>query len=176
VESGPFTSLEQAMLPSAAGERDVTRLFSLQHHWQRWPGRSVRWLPAGLTFSSTLTRNDCCSHTSSLPSRVCFWRWGCRTPLSRPRVRHPLSRSRGVVRRLAGLFALDSFGGGFVTQAFIAYWFTETYGTSPRCWGRVLRNRHPASVVVPVAVRLAGRVGLVNTMVFTHLPSTFFWR
>ena len=38
----------------------------------------------------------------------------------------PLARSRSTVRRLAGLFALDSFGGGFVTQAFIAYWFTET--------------------------------------------------
>ena len=92
-----------------------------------------------------------------------------------PEVRGPrpaLQRSRGTVRRLSGLFALDSFGGGFVTQAFIAYWFTETYGTSPEVLG-------VAFFVVGIlqalsfqgAVRLAGRFGLLNTMVFTHLPS-----
>ncbi len=92
-----------------------------------------------------------------------------------PEVRSPrptLERSRGTVRRLSGLFALDSFGGGFVTQAFIAYWFTETYGTSPEVLG-------VAFFVVGIlqalsfqgAVRLAGRFGLLNTMVFTHLPS-----
>ena len=60
--------------------------------------------------------------------------------------------------------------GGFVTQAFIACWFTETYGTSP-CWGPFFAVGLLQALSFQVAVRLAERVGLVNTMVFTHLPS-----
>ena len=84
----------------------------------------------------------------------------------------PLDRSRGIVRRLSALFALDSFGGGFVTQAFIAYWFTETFGTSLEVLGVVFFVLGLLqSVSFQVATRLAARFGLVNTMVFTHLPS-----
>jgi predicted MFS family arabinose efflux permease len=86
--------------------------------------------------------------------------------------RAPLRRSRGTVRRLSALFALDSFGGGFVTQAFIAYWFTETYGTSPEVLGvAFFAVGLLQALSFQVAVRLAGRIGLLNTMVFTHLPS-----
>jgi predicted MFS family arabinose efflux permease len=84
----------------------------------------------------------------------------------------PIEHSRGVVQRLAGLFALDSFGGGFVTQAFIAYWFTETFGTSLQTLGIVFFALGLLqSVSFQIATRLARRFGLVNTMVFTHLPS-----
>jgi predicted MFS family arabinose efflux permease len=86
--------------------------------------------------------------------------------------RAPLERSRGIVRRLSALFALDSFGGGFVTQAFIAYWFTQTFGTSLEMLGAVFFALGLLQAVsFQVATRLAGRFGLVNTMVFTHLPS-----
>src|SRR5207344_3016202 len=87
-------------------------------------------------------------------------------------VRAPLDRSRGVVQRLSALFALDSFGGGFVTQAFIAYWFTETFGTSLETLGIVFFALGLLqSLSFQIATRLAGRFGLLNTMVFTHLPS-----
>jgi predicted MFS family arabinose efflux permease len=83
-----------------------------------------------------------------------------------------LTRSRKTVRRLAGLFALDSFGGGFVTQAYIAYWFTATYGTSAETLGLVFFTVGLLQALsFQAASRLAPRVGLVNTMVFTHLPS-----
>jgi predicted MFS family arabinose efflux permease len=86
--------------------------------------------------------------------------------------RRPLERSRGIVARLGGLFALDSFGGGFVTQAFLAYWFTERWGTSAATLGVVFfAIGFLQAGSFQVAVRLAGRVGLLNTMVFTHLPS-----
>ena len=74
---------------------------------------------------------------------------------------------------LVALFALDSFGGGFVTQAFLAYWFTEKWGTSAATLGRRLLRRSASSRQARFRslVRLAGRIGLLNTMVFTHLPS-----
>ena len=89
-----------------------------------------------------------------------------------PRPRRPLDKSRGVVARLSGLFALDSFGGGFVTQAFLAYWFTERWGTSPATLGVVFFAIGLLQAgSFQLAVRVAGRIGLLNTMVFTHLPS-----
>jgi predicted MFS family arabinose efflux permease len=86
--------------------------------------------------------------------------------------RRPLERSRGIVARLSALFALDSFGGGFVTQAFLAYWFTERWGTSPATLGVVFFAIGLLQAgSFQLATRLAGRIGLLNTMVFTHLPS-----
>src|SRR5207244_714492 len=85
--------------------------------------------------------------------------------------RRPLETSRGIVARLSGLFALDSFGGGFVTQAFLAYWFTEKWGSSTATLGVVFFAVGLLQAgSFQIAVRLAGRIGLLNTMVFTHLP------
>jgi MFS family permease len=83
-----------------------------------------------------------------------------------------LHRSRTVVMKLSALFALDSFGGGFVVQSFAAYWFYLRFGVDPAAlgviffWANVL-----AGLSALVAARLAARVGLIRTMVFTHLPS-----
>jgi predicted MFS family arabinose efflux permease len=76
------------------------------------------------------------------------------------------------VRRLSALFALDSFGGGFVPQTFIAYLFTRKYGASPQTLAIVFFAIGLLQALsFQIAVRLAGRVGLLRTMVFTHLPS-----
>ena len=83
-----------------------------------------------------------------------------------------IGRSRDVVLKLSGLFALDSFAGGFVVQSFAAYWFYLRFGVNPGrlgaifFWANVL-----AGVSALLASRLASRFGLVRTMVFTHLPS-----
>ena len=83
-----------------------------------------------------------------------------------------IGRSRAVVLRLSGLFALDAFAGGFVIQSFAAYWFYLRFGVNPATlgmiffWANVL-----AGVSALLASRLAARFGLVRTMVFTHLPS-----
>jgi predicted MFS family arabinose efflux permease len=84
----------------------------------------------------------------------------------------PLGRSRPTVLRLSALFATDSFGGGFVVQAFIAYWLTVRFGASIGLLGIVffsLGVLQTASFLA--APRLAERVGLLNCMVFSHLPS-----
>jgi MFS family permease len=83
-----------------------------------------------------------------------------------------LHRSHAVVLRLAGLFALDSFGGGFVVQTFVAYWFYLRFGVDPKTLGTLFFAANVfAGLSALVASRLANRIGLVNTMVVTHLPS-----
>src|SRR6266536_1350899 len=84
----------------------------------------------------------------------------------------PLRRSRPAVLRLAGLFAVDALGGGFVVQAFIAYWLAARFGASAATLGLVFFGvglLQTGSFLV--ATRLAERIGLLATMVFTHLPS-----
>lgn len=83
-----------------------------------------------------------------------------------------ISRSRNVVLKLSGLFALDSFAGGFVVQSFAAYWFYLRFGVGPATLGAIFSWANVfAGISALVASRLAGRIGLVRTMVFTHLPS-----
>jgi MFS family permease len=83
-----------------------------------------------------------------------------------------LHRSRGVVLRLSMLFALDAFAGGFAIQSFIAFWFHQRFGVDPGVLGAVLAGANIlAGFSALAAGRLAARFGLVNTMVFTHLPS-----
>ena len=83
-----------------------------------------------------------------------------------------LDRSRGVVLKLSALFALDSFGGGFVAQSFAAYWFYLKFGVNPGALGAIFFGANVfAGISALLASRLAARFGLVKTMVFTHLPS-----
>ena len=83
-----------------------------------------------------------------------------------------LRRSRGIVVKLSSLFALDSFGGGFVVQSFAAYWFYLRFGVEPGRLGAIFFWANLfAGVSALLASRLAARIGLVRTMVVTHLPS-----
>lgn len=83
-----------------------------------------------------------------------------------------LHRSRGVVWRLSGLFAIDSFAGGFVIQSLAAYWFHLRFGMNPAMLGGIFFGANIlAGFSALAAARLASRLGLVKTMVFSHLPS-----
>ncbi len=86
--------------------------------------------------------------------------------------RFGLPRSFPVVLKLSGLFALDSFGGGFVIQSIVAYWFYRRFAVEPATIGAIF---FVANVLAGVsglsATWIARRIGLVRTMVFTHLPS-----
>jgi MFS family permease len=83
-----------------------------------------------------------------------------------------IGHSRQIVFKLSGLFALDSFGGGFVVQSFAAYWFYLRFGVKPAALGVIFFGANLfAGVSALLASRLASRFGLVRTMVFTHLPS-----
>ncbi len=169
VESGPFTSLEQAMLPHAGD--NATRLFGTYNTVATLAGSfgalialagsSSRWLlvyplaaAAGLIAASRLS--PAVERGEELEAEP----------------RSPLHPSRGTLLRLSALFALDSFGGGFVPQTFIAYLFTRKYGASPHTLALVFFAIGILQALsFQGAVRLAARIGLLRTMVFTHLPS-----
>jgi len=83
-----------------------------------------------------------------------------------------LGRSRDVVAKLAALFALDSFAGGFVIQSFAAYWFYLRFGADPATLGTIFFWANVfAGLSALLASRLASRFGLIKTMVATHVPS-----
>jgi len=83
-----------------------------------------------------------------------------------------LHRSQKTVARLSALFALDAFGGGFVVQSLIAYWFHLRFGADPAVIGVALFGANiVAGLSALSAAWIAARIGLIRTMVFTHLPS-----
>jgi len=83
-----------------------------------------------------------------------------------------LALAKGVIIHLSALFALDAFGGGFVVQSFAAYWFYSRFGVAPAALGGIFFGANLlAGLSALLAPRLASRIGLVKTMVFTHLPS-----
>jgi MFS family permease len=93
-------------------------------------------------------------------------------PVAAARVRFGLHRSRGVVLRLAALFSLDAFGGGLVVQSIVAYWFHVRFGVEPAMLGGIFFGANVlAGLSALAAARIASRIGLLNTMVFTHIPS-----
>jgi MFS family permease len=83
-----------------------------------------------------------------------------------------LHRSRNMVFKLAALFSLDAFGGALVVQSFFAYWFHVRYGVEPAGLGGIFFGANLlGGLSALAAASLAKRIGLINTMVFTHLPS-----
>lgn len=93
-----------------------------------------------------------------------------------PLTRVPVDpRSKRVITRLALLFGLDSIGGGFLNSALIAYWFFRQYGTSEADLALLFFAARVLNALSHMAAAwLARRIGLLNTMVWTHLPSSLF--
>jgi predicted MFS family arabinose efflux permease len=88
---------------------------------------------------------------------------------------HVSPATKKVVTKLAGLFSLDAFGGGFLTDALVAYWFFRRFGVAEESLGVLFFAVHLLNAASHLgAAWLARRIGLLNTMVFTHLPSSLF--
>lgn len=187
-ESGPITSLEQAMMGGApTGSR--ARVFG-RYNAVAYLAGSLGALAAGgpaalrgflpsipadqrflLAFPAVALA--CASLAARLTPAVETAARDGPSPLSGPaRPPRALARSRGAVARLGALFSLDSFGGGFIVQSFLVFWFSRRFGASTALMGVVFFGAgliQAGSSVVAGA--LASRIGLLNTMVFTHLPS-----
>jgi MFS family permease len=87
----------------------------------------------------------------------------------------PLQQSRRLVYGLAALFGMDSFGTGFLVQSLLALWLYQTFQVSVSAAAAILFWSGVCSAIsYLVAVPIAERIGLINTMVFTHLPSNVF--
>jgi MFS family permease len=86
-----------------------------------------------------------------------------------------LHRSKSVVIRLSGLFAMDAFAGALLVQSLLAYWFHVKYGVDTGVLGSIFFGANIlAGLSALFAARIARRFGLINTMVFTHIPSNIF--
>ncbi|MCX6066300.1 MAG: MFS transporter, partial [Chloroflexi bacterium] len=83
-----------------------------------------------------------------------------------------LHKSRGVVLKLSSLFALDAFAGGLIVQSMMAFWFHVRFGVEAGVIGSIFFGANVlAGISALLAVRIAKKFGLINTMVFTHIPS-----
>jgi len=88
------------------------------------------------------------------------------------KTRFGLHRSRGVVLKLSALFSLDAFAGGFVLQSILAYWFHVRFNVQPAILGSIFFGANIlAGLSALSAAWVASRIGLIKTMVFTHIPS-----
>jgi MFS family permease len=177
---GILVPVEQSILAHEAPDRERTRIFArysltgalanacgalaaavpefaAAHGWSRIGALAAMfYLYAGLGIISTeLYRR--------LPRRHAY-----AAPAS-----SPLGPSRGIVYKLAALFSLDSFAGGFAVQSLLALWLFQRFDLSLAAasvfffWSSLL-----SALSYPVAARISRRFGLINTMVFTHIPSS----
>ena len=183
-EVGPFLALEQAALSELLAEEARTATFA----WYNLAGSLATalgalaggWISqalqgAGLPPVASYRAIVVAYCGLGLVLALLFWATG--SAIEPPRDRRPsgklgLGSSRGIVARLAALFSLDAFGGGFVVQSAMAYWFHLRFGVGPGLIGSVFFAANLlAGFSALLAARIARRFGLVNTMVFTHLPS-----
>jgi MFS family permease len=175
-ESGPITSLEQAMIGQAPADLRL-RIFG-RYNAVAYVAGAVGALTGALP---GLLSTDAQRWLFLYPVLAVVAAWIARSlsegveagNLERDsRSRAPLGRSRRTVARLASLFAIDSFAGGFIVQSFVVFWFGRTFGASVELMGAVFFVSgllQGASSIL--ASRVAQRFGMLNTMVFTHLPS-----
>jgi len=185
-EVGPFLAVEQASLSQTLPDRDRTRVFG----WYNLAGSLATAsgaLAAG--FIAQFLQGGGAAEIDSYRAIVIvyafigivlaalFWQLSpaVEVPVAERTsvaTRLGLHRSRGIVLRLAALFSLDAFAGGFVMQSLIAYWFQQRFGADPAVLGAIFFGANIlAGFSALAAARLAARIGLINTMVFTHLPS-----
>jgi MFS family permease len=180
-EVGPFLSIEQAILPQTTEDQHRTAVFSaynLVGSLFGAMGALAVSIPSLFSFSPVVGY------------RLLVWGYvacavvmtvlfGLLSPAIKSRNKTVLSRrqigvqrSRSVVAKLAGLFALDAFAGGFIVQSIVAYWFYLRYKTDLNVLGGIFFGTNfLAALSFLAAPAIARRFGLLNAMVFTHLPS-----
>jgi len=190
-EVGPFLSVEQASLSHIIPDRLRTNVFG----WYNLTGSLATALGAGVSGLVTQLLQN--AGTPVLDSyRTVVWGYAgaglilavlfirLSKAIELPpdtihaaqtagaRVFLGLHKSKRVVVKLSALFSLDAFAGGFVMQSIVAYWFHIRFGTPPATLGAIFFGANIlAAVSALTAAKLASRIGLINTMVFTHLPS-----
>jgi MFS family permease len=187
-EVGPFLPIEQAALAHVVRPEQRTMVFA----WYSLTGALAA--AVGSLFAGAVAQIVNNSVSSPLAGeRAILWVYALmgvvlaaaflrlspaaevevdRDPSASARTLLGIGASRRVVFQLSGLFALDAFGGGFVVQSFAAYWFYLRFGVSAATLGSIFFGANLlAGISALLASRLANRIGLVETMVFTHLPS-----
>jgi len=186
-EVGPFLSIEQAALSQIASAKERTQTFA----WYQLVGSFLTALGAlsggGLAGAIQGAGGSPLESYRAvvvgyallgLALGVLFSRLSSAIEVGRreegnsPYKSFGLHRSRNVVFKLSALFALDAFGGGLMVQSLIAYWFHIRWGVEPALLGSIFFGANIfAGLSALAAARIAARFGLINTMVWTHIPS-----
>lgn len=181
-EVGPFLSVEQAILPQTTGSERRTGLFAAYNLVGAFAG-ALGALAVSLPLSLGLSPRASyvlllwCYAAIGL---LLLFLFACLSPRVEVAQEKPVSlrlglgvhRSRAAVARLAALFAVDSFAGGFIVQSLVAYWFHLRFATGIETLGTIFFGANLLSALSFLfAAPIARRIGLLNTMVFTHLPS-----
>ncbi len=189
-EVGPFLAVEQTALSQIVSDKDRTQVFAwynlvgsfatalgslaggvlvqVAQGWGMAPlssyrviviGYAAMGLILGLVFGRLSPSVEVPSRDSSgLSSEI--------------RKRFGLHRSKGVVLKLSALFSIDAFAGGFVLQSIMAYWFHVRFNAEPALLGSIFFGANVlAGVSALSAAWIASKIGLIRTMVFTHIPS-----
>lgn len=181
-EVGAFQSLEQAALAQTS-ERVRVRVYA----WYNLVGYLAAAL-GGLAVGVAIPALRCVGWSEIEAQRALVWAFaGAGLALLLPYAamsaavetrpvgdgsRLGLRQSRGVVWRLSALFGLDALAGGLVIQSLVAFWFNQRFGVGAEQLGPLFFGTNLMSgLSFLVAARLAERFGLLNTMVFTHMPS-----
>jgi MFS family permease len=186
-EAGPFAPMEQALLPGAVRSGPVVRVFGWYNVFAFLPaalgagaaGGTLGWaLGRGVEALQAQRWMLLAYATTGIALTGLYILLAAR---SRERGTPPvptsldslgLGASRAVVVQLAGLQGLDALAGGFIMQSLLAYWFHLRFGVGPEALGALFFGTNVLSALsFLVAARVAERIGLLNTMVFTHLPS-----
>jgi MFS family permease len=177
---GVLVPIEHAMLAHDAADQERTRIFarySLIGALSMAAGALAAATPdllvrAGISATSALKLMFYLYAALGVVSALLYQRLP-HAQIDAPHATAPLGPSRGMVTKLSALFSLDSFAGGFVVQSLLALWLFERFDLSLSAASVFFFWASTASAFsYPVAAWLAGRIGLINTMVFTHIPSS----
>lgn len=178
-EVGPFLSLEQAILPQTTEDRHRTSVFAAYNLVGSFAGALGALgaaLPAALSLDGAVGYRFLiwCYVGGAILRAILFALLSSDVEAKKGvGVRSiGLRKSRAIVAKLAGLFALDALAGGFIVQSIMAYWFYLRYRLDLNVLGGIFFGTNLlAALSFLAAPAIARRFGLLNTMVFTHLPS-----
>ena len=186
-ETGAFLSIEQALLPQTVSNvrkrNTIFALYNMAGTFAMSVGILLSGLPTILQHQFGLSQIESIKPLFMLYSilgiivMIIYFMLSKKIELTSDQIAKPLTQAlspgtKKIVGKLSGLFSLDSFAGGFVIQSIVAFWFFTKFGLDLTTLSYIFSI---AGVLTAfsflAAARIADKIGLVNTMVFTHIPS-----
>ena len=177
-EVGPFLSLEQAILPKTCNSNRRTLAFSM-YNLVGYGASSLGALIAGVPQYVGYRPLFLAYMVSGLLGAVLFASLSEKVEIERAQDHKKYSalsrKARPIVFKLSALFAVDAFGGGFIGQSILSYYFYTRFALDLSTLGEIFfATQIVTALSFLLSVRIARRIGLLRTMVFSHIPSNVF--